>query len=64
MIYLNAFTTYVTFDRSKSKTNPSSVLHQVILTTSVWLYAVGVTVVYLLYPNPIFHHVMYGGVLL
>jgi dihydroceramidase len=58
MIFACAFIAYVTFDTGSASLPPTRFVR--CLPYLFFLYSFGVTVIYLQYPNPVFHQVAYG----
>lgn len=58
MIFCCAFVTYVAFDTNSNNQPPTRFIRY--LPYCLLFYALGVTAVYLKYPNPVFHQVAFG----
>ncbi|EGG11053.1 uncharacterized protein MELLADRAFT_70933 [Melampsora larici-populina 98AG31] len=64
MTYSTTLLAYLAFSRSSSQTSPTNRVYDLILNMLLILYAVLVTVIYLVWPNPTFHHTSFAVLIL
>ncbi|KAH9809663.1 ceramidase [Melampsora americana] len=64
MTYSITLLAYLAFNRSSSQTSPTDRVFNSILNLFLISYAVLVTLIYLVWPNPIFHHISFASLIL